>query len=73
MSLGFLLSRGENFTTMLFYVFVVLAEVSGVMVIRAKIPVHFVVFLPSDFQHNLIVSVLGFIMCIQHRLINKCI
>jgi NADH-ubiquinone oxidoreductase chain 6 len=37
--------KGENFTMILFYVFVVLALVSGAMVIRAKNPVHSVLFL----------------------------
>ena len=37
--------KGENFTTILFYAFVVLALVSGAMVIRGKNPVHSVLFL----------------------------
>nr|YP_009674860.1 NADH dehydrogenase subunit 6 [Metzgeria furcata]QDE12899.1 NADH dehydrogenase subunit 6 [Metzgeria furcata] len=44
--------KGENFTTILFYVFVVLASVSGAMVIRAKNPVHSVLFLISVFRNT---------------------
>nr|YP_009675960.1 NADH dehydrogenase subunit 6 [Porella platyphylla]QDE12770.1 NADH dehydrogenase subunit 6 [Porella platyphylla] len=44
--------KGENFTTILFYVFVVLASVSGAMVIRAKNPVHSVLFLILVFRNT---------------------
>nr|YP_009674902.1 NADH dehydrogenase subunit 6 [Haplomitrium hookeri]QDE12939.1 NADH dehydrogenase subunit 6 [Haplomitrium hookeri] len=44
--------KRENLTTILFYVFVVLASVSGAMVIRAKNPVHSVLFSISVFRNT---------------------
>ena len=44
--------KGENSTTILFYVFVVLALVSGAMVIRAKNPVHSVSFSIPVFRNT---------------------